>query len=87
MGITMDGTVYDPNDRMSITGTFMPANGVNLAVSAIPLLGQLFSNGKDNGLIGVTYKLTGPRTNPELVINPLSIVTPGVFNRVFEFKQ
>ncbi|MEM9331219.1 MAG: DUF3971 domain-containing protein [Pseudomonadota bacterium] len=87
MGITMNGMVYDPKDRMNITGTFMPANGVNLAVSAIPLLSQLFSNGKDRALIGVTYQLKGPRTKPEMTINPLSIVTPGVFNKVFEFKQ
>ena len=87
MGISMNGTVYDPEDRMNISGTFMPANGLNLAVSSIPILGQLLSNGRDNGLIGVTYQLKGPRTNPELVVNPLSIVTPGVFNKVFEFKQ
>ncbi|MEM9279003.1 MAG: AsmA-like C-terminal region-containing protein, partial [Pseudomonadota bacterium] len=87
MGITLNGAVYDSRDRMNITGTFMPANAVNLAVSSIPLLGQLFSNGKDNGLIGVTYQLKGPRANPELVVNPLSIVTPGVFNKVFEFQQ
>ncbi|MGI9352414.1 MAG: DUF3971 domain-containing protein [Rhizobiaceae bacterium] len=87
MGISMNGTVYDPEDRMNISGTFMPANGLNLAVSSIPVLGKLLSNGRDNGLIGVTYQLKGPRTNPELVVNPLSIVTPGVFNKVFEFKQ
>jgi len=86
MGIAMEGVVYDPKDRMSLTGTFMPANGLNLAVSAIPILGQLLSNGKDKALIGITYKLRGPRKDPELTINPLSIVTPGVFNRVFEFR-
>lgn len=86
MGITMNGQLYDENDRMNLNGTFMPANGVNMAVSAIPLLGQLFSNGRDNALIGITYRLSGSRKNPKLEVNPLSIVTPGVFNKVFEFK-
>ena len=86
MGITMTGKLYDQRDRMNLTGTFMPANGVNIAMSAIPLLGQLFSNGRDNALIGITYKLSGSRKNPDLEVNPLSIITPGVFNKVFEFK-
>ena len=87
IGLTFDGTIYDPKDNMNISGTFMPANSVNLAVSAIPLLGQLLSNGRDNALIGVTYQLKGPRNNPQLFVNPLSIVAPGVFNKVFEFKK
>ncbi|MEM7067688.1 MAG: AsmA-like C-terminal region-containing protein [Pseudomonadota bacterium] len=87
IGFTMNGTLYDQKNNMNISGTFMPANSVNLAVSAIPLLGQLLSNGRDNALIGVTYQLSGPRTNPQLVVNPLSIVAPGVFNKVFEFRQ
>ncbi len=86
MGFTANGDVYDQKDRMNLSGTFMPANGVNLAVSAIPILGSLLSNGRDNALIGITYKLSGQRKNPKLEVNPLSIVAPGVFNRVFEFK-
>ncbi len=86
MGFTATGNVYDPKDRMSLKGTFMPANGVNLAVSAIPILGKLLSNGKDNALIGIAYRLSGQRKNPKLEVNPLSLVTPGVFNKVFEFR-
>ncbi len=86
IGLSMEGLLYDKNDRMRINGTFMPANSVNLAVSAIPILGQLFANGRDRALIGITYQLKGARANPELLVNPLSIVTPGFFNKVFEFR-
>lgn len=86
IGLSMDGTLYNKQDRMSLSGTFMPANAVNLAVSAIPIIGKLFANGKDRALIGITYQLKGKRANPELYVNPLSIVTPGFFNKVFEFK-
>jgi len=86
VGMSMNGVLYDSNDRMNITGTYMPANAVNLALSNIPILSQLFSNGRDNALIGITYQLKGRRDNPELVINPLSVVAPGIFNKVFEFK-
>jgi len=86
IGLSLDGLVYNKQDYMKLSGTFMPANSVNLAVSAIPILGRLFANGKDRALIGITYQLSGPRSNPELLVNPLSIVTPGFFNRVFEFR-
>ena len=86
-GMTFNGTVFDNRDRMNLRGTFMPAMALNLAVSAIPLIGELFSNGTDNALIGITYRLDGPRTQPNLLINPMSAVTPGVFNRVFEFQK
>lgn len=86
IGLSMDGILYNNKDYMNLKGTFMPANSVNLAVSAIPILGRFFANGKDRALIGITYKLSGPRTNPEMLVNPLSIVTPGFFNRVFEFQ-
>ena len=86
IGLSMDGVLYNKEDRMSLKGTFMPANTVNLAVSAIPIIGRFFANGKDRALIGITYKLAGPRVNPELLVNPLSIVTPGFFNKVFEFQ-
>ncbi len=79
IGLSMDGVLYDKKGTMNIKGTFMPANAVNLAVSAIPIIGKIFANGKDRALIGITYQLKGARTNPELYVNPLSIVTPGFF--------
>lgn len=86
IGLSMNGTLYNKQDSMNLTGTFMPANAVNLAVSAIPILGRFFANGKDRALIGITYQLKGKRSNPELYVNPLSIVTPGFFNKIFEFQ-
>ncbi len=82
----MDGELYNAKDTMNIKGIFMPANAVNLVVSSIPIIGKLFANGKDRALIGITYQLKGARSNPELYVNPLSIVTPGFFNKVFEFQ-
>lgn len=86
IGLSMDGELYNAKDTMNIKGTFMPANAVNLAVSTIPIIGRFFANGKDRALLGITYQLKGARSNPELYVNPLSIVTPGFFNKVFEFQ-
>ncbi|MCF6321694.1 MAG: hypothetical protein L3J32_08015 [Rhizobiaceae bacterium] len=84
IGITYNGLLFDKNNRMNIGGTFMPAFGISRIVSAIPLVGQIFSNGKDSGLIGITYRLSGPVQSPKLLLNPLSIVAPGIFKKIFE---
>lgn len=84
IGLTYNGTLFDSKNRMDVSGTFMPAFGISRMVSAIPFVGQILSNGKDSGLIGITYRLVGPSVSPTIQLNPLSIVAPGIFKKVFE---
>ena len=86
IGTTFRGTLYDANGRMDMSGTFMPAYGLNRLFGEIPLVGQILGNGRDGGLIGVTYRLAGEAGEPQLQINPLSVVAPGIFRSVFEFN-
>jgi hypothetical protein len=85
IGTTFQGTVYDPNGQMDMTGTFMPAYGINRIFGEMPVLGALLGNGRDRGLIGVTFKLDGPAKSPRLQVNPLSVMAPGIFRGIFEF--
>lgn len=84
IGLTYDGTLFDNKNRMNLQGTFMPAFGLSRIVSAIPFVGQILSNGKDSGLIGINYHLSGPTASPNLTLNPLSVVAPGIFKKVFQ---
>jgi hypothetical protein len=86
VGATFQGTIRDANGRMDMTGTFMPAYGLNRIFGELPLIGVLLGNGRDRGLLGITFKLTGPFNQPSLAINPLSIIAPGVFRSIFEFQ-
>lgn len=85
VGLAIDGRVYDSNRSMSLTGTFLPAYGLNRLIGGIPLLGQLFGSGEKRGLIGITFKLEGDYRTPNIYVNPLSLVTPGVFRDIFRF--
>ena len=85
IGTTFQGTVYDQANRMNMTGTFMPAYGLNSMFGDIPLLGALLGNGRDRGLIGITYRLRGDAKAPQLEVNPLSVIAPGIFRSIFEF--
>lgn len=87
IGSTFQGTVYDETGSMSMTGTFMPAYGINRLFAEIPLIGQILGNGRDRGLIGITFRLAGSTESPQLQINPLSAIAPGIFRSVFEFAE
>lgn len=85
IGMTFEGVAVDANGTMDITGTFMPAYGLNRLVAEIPLIGQILGNGRDRGLIGITFRLAGPVDDPALTVNPISAMAPGIFREIFEF--
>lgn len=86
VGLALQGQVYDTDGLMRITGTFMPAYGLNSLFAEIPILGLVLGNGRDRGLIGVTFKLEGSFERPQITVNPLSLIAPGVFRSIFEFR-
>lgn len=85
IGTTFQGTLYDGDGNMNMTGTFMPAYGLNRLFADIPLFGALLGNGRDRGLIGITYKLSGLAKSPKVTVNPISVIAPGIFRTIFEF--
>lgn len=87
IGLTFEGVVFDAENRMNIRGTFLPLFAISRLIGGIPILGDILSNGKDSGLIGITYRIKGPAKNPNLEVNPISVLAPGVFRQFFEFQQ
>ena len=85
VGATFQGTVKDANGKMDLTGTFMPAYGLNRLFAEVPIVGFILGNGSDRGLIGITFRVTGTLEKSSIQINPLSIIAPGVFRQIFEY--
>lgn len=56
VGATFQGTLFDARGNIDMTGTFMPAYGLNRLFGELPIIGVLLGNGRDRGLIGVTFK-------------------------------
>ena len=76
IGLSLDGT-YDLRARqLDMSGVISPLNAVN------GLFGAILS-GRREGLFGFAYNLTGSAENPQVTVNPLSILTPGVFREIF----
>ena len=84
IGATMDGVLdYAAND-VRLRGTFVPLFELNNMFGQIPIVG-LFLGGDREGLIGITFEVVGPPGAPVLRVNPASVLTPGVFRKIFEF--
>ena len=87
LGITMDGTfTKDPNFSdetiINANGVLSPFFNINNAVKMLPFIGGLLGGDKGEGAFGVQYRLEGSRKKPTVLINPLSILTPGKFRDV-----
>jgi hypothetical protein len=86
IGATFSGRYDMPTSNVAITGTYLPAYSFNNLFGRIPLLGLALGGGSREGLIGVTFKIEGPIADPRILINPLSVVAPGIFRKIFEFQ-
>lgn len=87
IGAAFSGLLYDQDDNTDMAGTFMPAYALNRFFGEIPVLGALLGNGKDKALLGITFRVSGTSDNPRVQVNPLSVVAPGVFRNIFEFRR
>ncbi len=75
LGISADG-VYDPvAKKLDVQGVVSPIYFINGIGAIISRRGE--------GLFGFNYRLTGPTDGPSISVNPLSILTPGMFRDIF----
>lgn len=83
LGLTANGYIDNPNNRIDMTGTIVPAYLFNSLLGNIPLLGDLLVGEAGGGIFGVTYTVRGPIDQPEIVVNPLSALAPGFLRNLF----
>ncbi|WP_223424772.1 DUF3971 domain-containing protein [Tateyamaria pelophila] len=75
MGLSMDGTFDVANANLDMRGVISPIYVLNR-------VGSIFTR-KGEGLIGFNYTLSGPSSAPQVTVNPMSALTPGVFRELF----
>jgi hypothetical protein len=85
LGLSFEGTIDRDNDTIDINGSMVPLFGINSVLGALPLVGDILVSKEGEGIIGLTYQARGDLNEPEVVVNPLSMLTPGIFRRIFEF--
>ena len=83
IGLSVDGWLDFVHDRVGMTGTFVPVFAVNNFFSKLPLLGFFLGGESNEGLIAITFRISGLASSPTLSVNPLSVIAPGIFRKIF----
>jgi hypothetical protein len=84
IGITSDGYIDRAGNQIALKGTLAPAYGLNSILGNIPLLGNVLVSKQGEGIFGMTYSATGNADQPNISVNPLAALAPGIFRRIFE---
>jgi hypothetical protein len=84
---TADGLIRKADGAMDITGTIVPACGINALPGKIPVLGWLLSGGDGEGLFGLNYALGGSINKPSFQVNPVSAILPGFLRRLSDYED
>ena len=84
VGLTAKGDFDLVSGDTDIGGTLIPAYSLNSFLGKIPLVGGILGSRDGEGLIGIGYRIAGEGGDVGVLVNPLSVLTPGVFRRIFE---
>jgi hypothetical protein len=83
LGLTFEGEANTATDTIAIQGTAIPMSEINGLISSIPLIGDILTGGnKGSGIFAATYTMKGRGADPEVSVNPLSVLTPGILRRI-----
>ncbi len=75
LGVSLDGTYTHASQAMDFQGVVSPLYLLNGIGSFLTRPGE--------GLIGFSFGIAGPVGAPQVSVNPLSVLTPGMFRDIF----
>jgi hypothetical protein len=87
VGATTEGYIDYLREEVRMRGTFVPFFGLNNMFGQIPVFGLFLGGGSNEGLVGLTFEVVGSPSAPTLRVNPISVVVPGLFRKIFEFQN
>ncbi|MEM8771654.1 MAG: DUF3971 domain-containing protein [Pseudomonadota bacterium] len=85
VGMTAEGDIAFANDGpVSLSGAVAPVYQLNSALGAAPIIGDILVGKQGEGVLALSYSVNGPRNAPNVFVNPLSALTPGIFRQLFQ---
>lgn len=82
IGITARGKANTKTDEIDMEGAVIPAYVVNRVLGSIPILGWIITGGEGEGLFAANYAVHGKVEDPEVTVNPLSVLAPGILRQI-----
>jgi len=85
VGMTAEGNVSFASDgAIALNGAVAPLYQINSMLGAAPIIGDILVGRKGEGILALSYSVSGERAAPNVSVNPLSALTPGIFRQMFE---
>ncbi|MCE9520845.1 MAG: hypothetical protein K8S25_00255 [Alphaproteobacteria bacterium] len=84
IGLTAQGMINRDTDRIDVNGTVVPLYGLNSMFEDIPLVGDILTSRKGEGIFGVTYGVSGALDDLKIAVNPISVLAPGFLRKLFQ---
>lgn len=87
LGFTFAGSVDTAERRVNIEGTIVPAYTINRILGKVPIVGRLLRGEEGVGAFAATYSVTGSLGDPQIFVNPLSLIVPGFIRDLFDLPE
>ena len=80
--IVARGAIDREQKSIELSGDVAPATTLNslMGLTSLPLIREIFGE----SVFAASFRATGPAAAPELTVNPLSVLTPGITRRILE---
>ena len=82
LGLNANGTVNKTTQDIKLKGIISPAYSINQFLGKIPLVGTVLA-GKDGTIFAANYDVEGKLDDPQIEINPLSVLSPNSLKELF----
>jgi len=82
LGLTFEGRIDTKRNEIALHGTAAPLSGMSRIIGKIPVIGNILTGGDNGAIVAATYTIGGTTDDPQISVNPLSMLTPGILRRM-----
>ena len=82
VGLVFEGFIDFTRDLVDVSGSYVPAYGLNSLLSNIPVLNVFITGGQNEGVFALNYHVLGQIAAPVITVNPLSAIAPGLLRKI-----
>lgn len=86
-GANVRGKVDLRTQTVNMAGTYAPLQGLNAAIGIIPGIGEILTGPRGEGVLAIKFAIQGPLAQPQFLVNPLSLLTPGFLREITEISN
>ncbi|MGF1650698.1 MAG: AsmA-like C-terminal region-containing protein [Hyphomicrobiaceae bacterium] len=84
VGGTLRGIADFENRTLNLGGTYSLLQALNTIPAILPGIDILLTGPRREGVFAMTFAIAGPMDNPQVTVNPLSTLVPGILREIMQ---